>query len=64
MVKLSIPPPPGGGLGTWTDTYFSEELKAVQKLGYKITLIKGIEFDKTDLFSGYVKHFYDKKKIR
>jgi hypothetical protein len=49
-------------VGTWTDTYFSEELKAVQKLGYKITLIKGIEFDKTDLFSGYVKHFYDKKK--
>jgi len=36
-------------VGTWTDTYFSEELKAVQKLGYKITLIKGIEFDKTDL---------------
>jgi hypothetical protein len=49
-------------VGTWTDTYFSEELKAVQKLGYEITLIKGIEFDKTDLFSGYVKHFYDKKK--
>ena len=49
-------------VGTWTDTYFSEELKAVQKLGYQITLIKGIEFDKTDLFSGYVKHFYDKKK--
>jgi hypothetical protein len=49
-------------VGTWTDTYFSEELKAVQKLGYEITLIKGIEFDKTDLFSGYVKHFYAKKQ--
>ena len=49
-------------VGSWTATYFSEELKAIQSLGYQITLIKGIEFDKTDLFSGYVKHFYDKKK--
>ena len=49
-------------VGSWTATYFSEELKAVQNLGYEITLIKGIEFDKTDLFSCYVKHFYDKKK--
>lgn len=49
-------------VGTWTGTYFSEELKAVQKLGYQITPIRGLEFSKADLFSGYVKHFYDKKR--
>ena len=47
---------------TWEGTYFSEELKAVIELGYEITLIKGYEFTKTDLFSDYVNHFYDIKK--
>lgn len=45
-------------VGTWKSTYFSEELKAVVKLGYKITLIRGYEFTKADLFSSYVNHFY------
>ncbi len=49
-------------VGTWEGTYFSEELKAVVKLGYEIILIKGYEFSKTDLFSDYVNHFYDIKK--
>ena len=49
-------------VGTWQGTYFSEELKAVQSLGYEITLIKGYEFTKTDLFSDYVNHFYNIKK--
>ena len=49
-------------VGNWKGVYFSEELKAVRKLGYQITLIKGYEFTKTDLFSGYVKHFYEIKK--
>jgi hypothetical protein len=48
--------------GYWIGIYFSEELKAVQILGYKITLIKGYEFSKIDLFSNYVNYFYDKKK--
>jgi len=30
--------------------YFSEELKAVSKLGYQIALIKGYEFSKEYLF--------------
>jgi hypothetical protein len=46
----------------WIDVYFSEELKIVSKYGYKITLIRGYEFSKIDLFSDYVNHFYDKKK--
>lgn len=49
-------------VGTWTGTYFSEELKAVTKLGYQITLIDGYEFTRADLFSGFVKHFYEIKK--
>ena len=48
--------------GRWISTYYSEELKAVQELGYKITLIKGYEYTKTYLFNEYVDHFYDIKK--
>ena len=46
-------------VGSWTATYFSEELKAIQSLGYQITLIRGLEFDKADLFSSYVKYFHE-----
>lgn len=49
-------------IGKWIGTYFSEELKAVSKLGYKIKLLEGYEFDKVDLFTNYVKHFYNIKK--
>jgi hypothetical protein len=49
-------------VGSWTATYFSEELKAIQSLGYQITLIRGLEFDKADLFSSYVKYFHEIKK--
>nr|YP_004376378.1 hyp16 [Moniliophthora roreri]ADO51599.1 hyp16 [Moniliophthora roreri] len=48
--------------GKWIGVYFSEELKVVQNYGYKISLIKGYEFSKIDLFKEYVLHFYDKKK--
>jgi DNA polymerase type B, organellar and viral len=50
-------------VGIWQGVYFSEELKAVEKLGYKITLIKGYEFTKTDLFSNYVNTFYEIKRV-
>lgn len=49
-------------IGNWTGIYFSEELKAVSKLGYRIKLLEGYEFDKVDLFSDYVNHFYNIKK--
>ena len=49
-------------VGNWKGTYFSEELKAVVKLGYKITLIQGYEFTKTDLFTDYVNYFYEIKR--
>jgi len=50
-------------VGTWKGVYFSEELKAVVKLGYQIRLIKGYEFSKANLFESYIKYFYDMKKI-
>lgn len=49
--------------GRWIGIYFSEELKAVIKYGYKIKLINGYEFSKIDLFDSYVGHFFEKKRI-
>lgn len=49
-------------VGTWKGTYFSEELKAVTKLGYQITLINGYEFTKANIFNKFVNHFYEIKK--
>ena len=49
-------------IGNWKGIYFSEELKALIKYGYKFKLIRGYEFSKIDLFSDYVDHFYNLKK--
>lgn len=49
-------------VGNWEGVYFSEELKAVEKLGYKIKLIKGYEFTKLNLFDSYINYFYNIKK--
>lgn len=49
-------------IGTWQGVYFSEELKAVEKLGYIIKLLKGYEFTKITYFPPYVYTFYDIKK--
>jgi len=49
--------------GKFTGIYFSEELKAVKAQGYKIKLISGYEFSKTNLFQRYIEHFYNIKKI-
>jgi len=48
--------------GKWIGVYFSEELKAVVKLGYNIQLINGYEFTKEYIFKDYVEHFYESKK--
>ena len=50
-------------VGTWKGVYFSEELKAVVKLGYKVTLIKGYEFTRIDLFSKYINTFFEIKRV-
>jgi hypothetical protein len=49
--------------GKWIGTYFSEEIKAVIPLGYIIKPLVGYEFSKKDLFSDYVNHFYQEKKV-
>jgi hypothetical protein len=49
--------------GSWIGTYFSEELKAIVERGYKVKLIKGIEFSKAYLFNDYVDHFFHQKYI-
>ena len=49
-------------VGTWKGVYFSEELKAVAKLGYTFKLIKGYEFSKANLFESYIKYFYEIKR--
>ncbi len=49
------------GCGSWVGTYFSEELKYAESLGYKITLIEAISFDKSKPFNKFVNHFYNLK---
>lgn len=49
--------------GNWIGVYFSEELKEVVKHGYKVTLIKGYEFNSCKLFDDYIQHFYTVKKF-
>jgi hypothetical protein len=49
-------------VGSWKGVYFSEELKAVAKLGYQFTLIKGYEFSKANLFESYINYFYEMKR--
>lgn len=38
-------------------------MKALMKYGYKFKLLNGYEFCKINLFSDYVQHFYNIKKI-
>jgi len=49
-------------VGTWKGVYFSEELKAVEKLGYQFKLFKGYEFSKANLFESYINYFYEIKR--
>ena len=49
--------------GNWRAIYFSEELKAVEKLGYQFKLIKGYEFSKSNLFGEYVDYFFNIKRF-
>ena len=50
-------------IGTWVGIYFSEELKFVKEHGYKVELITVHKFSKEDVFTNYVNHFYNEKKI-
>jgi DNA polymerase type B, organellar and viral len=48
--------------GTWKGVYFSEELKAVESLGYSFKLIRGFEFSKVNIFDSYVDYFFNLKR--
>lgn len=50
-------------LGSWVGVYFTEELKAVAKYGYKIELIKVYNFSKSNIFTRYIEYFYNIKKF-
>jgi len=50
-------------VGTWKGIYFSEELKAVAKLGYQFKLGQAYEFSSEVLFKDYVDYFYNIKKV-
>ena len=50
--------------GIFSGVYFSEELKAVLPLGYKILKIKAArEFSKLDIFTKYVQEMYSRKMV-
>lgn len=49
-------------VGKWTGIYFSEELKYAKTLGYKIRLIDGYSFEKSQPFEEYVKTLYKEKE--
>ena len=49
-------------VGSWIGIYFSEELKAVENLGYQIQILKLYKLSKTDLFSEYVNRFFEIKR--
>ena len=50
-------------LGSWTDWYFSEELKEAQnKYGYKIKIVKGYVFERVKIFPEFVNFLYSIKE--
>ena len=49
-------------LGKWYGWYFSEELKFSIEYGYKITILKGYEFNRNkDVFNKYILEIYNHK---
>lgn len=46
-------------LGSWTETYFSEEIKYALTLGYTFKYLRGISYEKGVLFDTFVDEMYD-----
>ena len=49
-------------LGTWTDWYFTEELKLATTLGYTFEVLEAVLFERGKVFSKYVSTLYDLRK--
>jgi DNA polymerase type B, organellar and viral len=47
------------GLGSWEGWIFSEEMDNAKKFGYEFEILKGYQFEKADIFSGYVNKMYN-----
>jgi hypothetical protein len=47
--------------GTWTGTYFSEEIYNARNFGYEIKILRGYLFKKEKIFTNYVDFLYDIK---
>lgn len=45
-------------IGTWTEVYFSEEIKYALKLGYKFKYLQGISYNKGIVFKDFVEYLY------
>jgi hypothetical protein len=50
-------------VGKWVGTYFSEELKAAENLGYKFKILRGYLFNKELIFDKYITDLYYFKEI-
>ena len=50
--------------GSWSGTYFSEEIKAILdlNLGYEFKILKAYEFSRGNIFSEYIKDLYQVKQ--
>ena len=48
-------------VGTWTGTYFSEELFNAKKYGYNFKILRGYLFEEANIFSEYVNYLYKLK---
>jgi hypothetical protein len=48
-------------VGTWTGTYFSEELFNAMNYGYKFKILRGYLFEEANIFSEYVDYLYKLK---
>lgn len=45
-------------VGTWTDVYFSEEMKYAESLGYTFDILEGVEFDKDIISNNFINTLY------
>lgn len=49
-------------LGTWTGTYFSEEIYNAMKYGYTFEILRGYTFERKNIFKDYISDLYEIKK--
>jgi len=48
-------------VGSWTGTYFTEELKYAKSLGYNFEILEGIIFDPANIFEDFITNLYEQR---